>query len=172
MWCKNSAKIIEVLTKVLCTSVTNLVILAWPADELSQCQTRPLMHVAGVLGCCAPVFNITTQGENHSYNTRQSDQIRTNRTRTHFADNRLKIYLPIRINSVPTTLLKKIATHSIHGFSSSVKRYYIGNYSNTCSIPNCYICQRVWKLPCLKLDRGNSHYLIILLHYTLRRLNT
>ena len=52
-------------------------------------------------------FNITTQFENHSYNTRQSDQIRTNRTRARFADNELKIYLPPLINSVPTTLLKK-----------------------------------------------------------------
>ena len=105
-------------------------------------------YLRGTLPSYFYSFNITTQGENHSYNTHQSDQIRTNRTRTHFADNRLKTYLPILFNSVPTTLLKKTATHSIRGFSSSVKRYYIGNYSNTCSIPNGYICQRVWKLPC------------------------
>ena len=111
-------------------------------------------------------FNITTQGENHSYNTHQSDQNRTNRTRTRFADNRLKIYLPPLINSVPTTLLKNITTHSIHGFSSSIKRYYIGNYSNTCSIPNCYICQRAWKL--LYLKRNKAIFISFSFHYTIR----
>ena len=116
-------------------------------------------YLRGTLPSYFYSFNITTQGENHSYNTRQSDQIRTNRTRTHFADNRLKIYLPPLINSVPTTLLQKIATHSIHGFSSSIKRYYIGNYSNTCSIPNCYICQRTWKLLYLKHNKAIFHFI-------------
>ena len=111
-------------------------------------------------------FNITTQGENHCYKTRQSDQIRTNRTSTHFANNRLKIYLPPLINSVPTILLQKIAIHSIHGFSSSIKRYYIGNYSNKCSIPNCYICQRAWKLLCLKRNKAIS--ISFSFHYTIR----
>ena len=124
-------------------------------------------YLRGTLPSYFYCFNITTQGENHSYNTRQSDQIRTNRTRTHFADKRLKIYLPPLINSVPTTLLHKIATHSIHGFSSSIKRYYIGNYSNTCSIPNCYICQRAWTLLCLKHNKAIFHFFFISLHYTL-----
>ena len=65
-------------------------------------------YLRGTLPSYFYSFNITAQGENHSYNTRQSDQIWTNRTRTHFADNRLKIYLPPLINSVPTTLLKKL----------------------------------------------------------------
>ena len=116
-------------------------------------------YIRGTLPSYLYSFNITTQGENHSYNTRQSDQIRTNRTRTHFADNRLKIHLPPLINSVPTTYQQKIATHSIHGFSSSIKRYYIGNYSNTCSIPNCYICQRTWKLLCLKHNKAIFHFI-------------
>ena len=37
-------------------------------------------------------FNIVTQGSQHSYNTRQSEQIRTEPTRAEYCDNRLKYF--------------------------------------------------------------------------------
>ena len=40
----------------------------------------------------------------------------------------------------------KTAAHSIHEFSSNIKRYFIENFINAHSIPMCYICKRVWKL--------------------------
>ena len=38
-------------------------------------------------------FQITTQGYHHHYNTRHSDQIHVERTRTLYADKRVRIYL-------------------------------------------------------------------------------
>ena len=72
-------------------------------------------------------FNIVTQGSQHSSNTRQSEQIRTERTRAEYCDNRLRIFLPYLINTVPLHLLEKISTHSIQRFSSGIK-----STSSTC----------------------------------------
>ena len=85
-------------------------------------------------------FNITTQGSTHEHNTRYRDDLRAERTRTVLADKRLKIFLPKLINKVPLPLLQKIATHSIQGFSFNIKRSFILDYENECSIPHCYVC--------------------------------
>ena len=50
-------------------------------------------------------FNFTTQGSHHSYDTRSSEQLRTDRTRAEFCDNRIRIFLPKVINSTPANLL-------------------------------------------------------------------
>ena len=39
---------------------------------------------------------------------------------------------------------KKIATHSLQGFSANITKYFIYKYSDICSIANCYICRRRW----------------------------
>ena len=87
-------------------------------------------------------FNIVTQGSQHTYNTRQSEQIRTERTRAEYCDNRLRIYLPGLVNSAPLHLLERIATHSIQGFSFGIKYHFLNSYPTECSIVNCYICHR------------------------------
>ena len=89
-------------------------------------------------------FQITTQGSHHHYNTRHSDQIHVERTRTLYADERVRIYLRTLVNSIPIPLLQKIATHSLQGFSSNITKYFIHEYSDICSIANCYICHRRW----------------------------
>ena len=40
-------------------------------------------------------FQITTQGSHHHYNTRHSDQIHVERTRTLYADKRVRIYISL-----------------------------------------------------------------------------
>ena len=87
-------------------------------------------------------FNIVTQGSQHTYNTRQSEQIRTECTQAEYCDNRLRIYLPGLVNSVPLHLLERIATHSIQGFSFGIKYHFLNSYPTECSIVNCYICHR------------------------------
>ena len=62
-----------------------------------------------------------------------------------FCDNRIRIFLPKVINSTPTNLLQKIGTHSLQGFSSNIKRHILDEYTEICSVANCYICQRTWK---------------------------
>ena len=79
-------------------------------------------------------FNLTTQGSHHSYDTRSSEQIRTNRTRAEFYDNRITLFLPMFINSTPANLLQKITTHSLQGFSSSIKRYILDEYTEIYSV--------------------------------------
>ena len=87
-------------------------------------------------------YNIETQGAHHSHDTRQQNQLRTNLTRTKYADNTLRNHLPVLVNDTPLHIFQKITTNSIYGFSSSVKQYYLNIYRIDCSIPNCYVCHR------------------------------
>ena len=72
-------------------------------------------------------INTVTQASQHSYNTRQSEQIRTERT-------------PSLVNSVPFHLLERIAIHRIQGFSFGIEYHFLNLYPTECSIVNCYIC--------------------------------
>ena len=67
-------------------------------------------------------FRILTQGTHHNYDTRNRDQIHIDWTRTQCADKRVRIYLPTVLNSTPTALLEKIATHSLQGFALNLKK--------------------------------------------------
>ena len=87
-------------------------------------------------------FALHTQGSTHDYNTRQRDDIRTNRTRINLTEKCLRNYLPKTINSIPNHILNRIDTHSIEGFASAVKHYLISKYSIECQDENCYVCQR------------------------------
>ena len=87
-------------------------------------------------------FNIVTQGPQHSYSTRQSEQIRTECTRAEYCDSRLRIFLPYLIDRVLLHLLERTLTHSIQGFSSGIKSHFLNLYPTECSIANCYICHR------------------------------
>ena len=79
-------------------------------------------------------FKLTTQGSHHSYNTRSSEQNKTN--------NRIRLFLPKVINSTLANMLQKIATHSLQGFSTHIKSYHLDEYTEISSVANCYICQR------------------------------
>ena len=61
-------------------------------------------------------FQITTQSSHHHYNTRHSDQIHVERTRTLYADKRVRIYLPNLVNSIPIPLLQKNCYSQSPGF--------------------------------------------------------
>ena len=87
-------------------------------------------------------FKITPQGDTHSYNTKNSGQLHIKSTRTEYAGKRLRIYLPILINDIPTELLAAIATHSLQDFTKIAKKFLMDQYTLVCSIPGCYICAR------------------------------
>ena len=61
-------------------------------------------------------FQITTQGSHHHYNTRHSDQIHVERTRTLYADKIVRIYLPNLVNTIPIPLLQKNCNSQSPGF--------------------------------------------------------
>ena len=76
-------------------------------------------------------FNLHTQGSTHDYNTRQRDDIRTNRVRINLTE---KCYSPKMINYIPNQIWNLINTHSIEGFASAVKYHLISKYGLECQI--------------------------------------
>ena len=67
-------------------------------------------------------FNIRTHKNKVTcIHTRNSGQLHIERTRTEYADQRLRIYLPTLINDMPTELLATIATHSLQDFTKIAK---------------------------------------------------
>ena len=66
-------------------------------------------------------FQITTQGSHHYYNTRHSDQIHVDRTRTLYADKRVRIYLPKMVNSIPIPLLQKKLLRTVSRVSMNIQ---------------------------------------------------
>ena len=86
-------------------------------------------------------FNLHTQGSTHDYNTRQRDDIRTNRVRINLTEKCLRNYLTKTINSIPNQILNRIDTHSMEGFASAVKHHLISKYGLVCQNESCYVCQ-------------------------------
>ena len=115
-------------------------------------------------------FNIVTQGSQHTYNTRQSEQIRTESTRAEYCNNRLRIYLPGLVNSAPLHLLERIATHSIQGFSFGIKYHFLNSYPTECSSVNCHICHRIQREMICKFLFLTSDEVKVTSRHRLRRL--
>ena len=77
----------------------------------------------------------------HTYNTRNRSRPLTLRSRTTAAQKRLRAYLPQCLNTTPPDVKNKLETHSMNGFSTYFKYYYINRYNVVCNIPDCYICR-------------------------------
>jgi hypothetical protein len=52
----------------------------------------------------------------------------------------IKHRIPKLVNEAPNSILAKVNTHSLQGFTFYLKRTFISNYQVSCTIPNCYIC--------------------------------
>ena len=76
----------------------------------------------------------------HTYNTRNRNQPRFNTANTTSANVAMRFVVPSIISETPPCIIDKIYTHSICGYSSYIKKFLCNNYEETCSIPNCYIC--------------------------------
>ena len=78
----------------------------------------------------------------HNLNTRGQHNIHTTRVQHEFAKHSLRYTLPHTINNTPNIILNKIYTHSLHGFATYIKIFFIQTYNIVpCTIINCYICQ-------------------------------
>ena len=87
-------------------------------------------------------FHDILSAHTHSYLTRgRNDPVHTH-TRTSFAKNSVRNYLPRFLDDVPLLMIDKVDTHSFQGFSKYCKNNYINAYDETCNISNCYICSR------------------------------
>ena len=87
-------------------------------------------------------FNMHTQGSAHDYNTRQRDDVRTNRVHINLTEKCLRNYLPKTINYVPNQILIRIDTHSMDGLASAVKHHLISKYGLQCQDKSYYVYQR------------------------------
>ncbi len=44
------------------------------------------------------------------------------------------------VNDCPNSILDKINTHSLHGFSVYIKTHFLESYQENCTIMDCYVC--------------------------------
>ena len=78
----------------------------------------------------------------HEHNTRQIQDIQQPIAKHEFAKKCLRYYLPRTVNNTPDSILDKVNTHSLQGYSWYIKRHMLQNYQSACLIENCYICSR------------------------------
>ena len=86
------------------------------------------------------MFEIEIQ-PTHTYNTRHRNVPRLSRPNTLSAERALRYAVPKLVSQTPSHILDKITTHSISGYCHYIKKTMNEKYSDTCSIPNCYICK-------------------------------
>ena len=77
----------------------------------------------------------------HRYETR-NDLIKIPLISHKYAENCVRYRLALLLNQNNKTILEKVNTHSEFGFAMYLKNYYINNYSEVCSVPECSVCGR------------------------------
>ena len=76
----------------------------------------------------------------HTYLTRYREVPRYPLPSRQTTQNCIRYYIPSLISETPVNITEKINTHSYSGFSKYVKLFLAGKYSETCTIPNWYVC--------------------------------
>ena len=87
-------------------------------------------------------FRCVQRASIHDHETRFSSLIDSEQTRTVMAENCMRHHLVTVLNCTPNCILDKIATHSRQGFVFYVKRYYLNQLSNECTLRQCYVCNK------------------------------
>ena len=87
-------------------------------------------------------FDLVQRSNFYAYNIRTKNVLHTSRTYSKIGEKALRYILPRVINDTSLDILDKIYTHSIKGYISYIKLYFLNNYVNDCKIQNCYICNR------------------------------
>ncbi len=77
----------------------------------------------------------------HHYQTRRRNDFHVQTTHSSTAQNCIRYYIPKLLSTLPTRVAEKIHTHSYTGFCRYVKKYFVDQYSDSCSIKNCIIVQ-------------------------------
>ena len=86
---------------------------------------------------------LTSLSDIHQHNTRNKCSLLVPKVKHEFAKMTIRYDIPHLMNKSPSLILDKIHTHCLGGFSSYIKKCMINNYSDTCSLSNCYVCQRL-----------------------------
>ena len=114
-----------------------------------MCCTRKLLHfIIDMWTRTSRITSIplTSQRKDRFTTTILDNAIMCDWTRIKMTDKCLRNYLPEQLNSVPNIVSSKIYTHSLHGFSSAVKRFILVNYSTECTIAMCASSNTVFEV--------------------------
>ena len=76
----------------------------------------------------------------HSYETRQADELRVPAVRHEFAKGSITYRYPVIHNAMPDDFKDKALTQSFSGFKFYIKRNFIDAYPTTCDIQDCPSC--------------------------------
>ena len=81
-------------------------------------------------------FVYQTNLDLHKYNTRRGHRLHIPRINHAFAQLNIRHSVIQTVNSIPDNVSDKIRTHSLKGFSTYAKNYFISKYETTCEIAN------------------------------------
>ena len=85
---------------------------------------------------------VTPFRRNENYNTRLGMILNPIHCRLTLVSNTFRAKLPNTINSLEHRIIDKVNTHSLQGITRYYKRHLALQYTNPCSLPNCYSCQQ------------------------------
>ena len=93
---------------------------------------------------CPPYFLKFLQSDNrphqHNTRTRTNNNLQGININHEFANKSIQYNLIKEINAAPNTFKSKTQTHSLIGYTNYIKTTMINQYSEICSINNCYSC--------------------------------
>ena len=78
----------------------------------------------------------------HNYDTWIKNEIYIYKNKHEFAKKCLRHNLPFLLNNTPTIVKEKLNAHSLQGLAQYAKLYFLQNYQDSCTRPNCYICMQ------------------------------
>ena len=85
-------------------------------------------------------FKCNPRSSIHEHNTRYFSLIDPEGTRTVIAGNCIRHHLVTVLNNTPKCIIDNIDTHSLHGFSFHIKRYFFNQLTYECNLRECYVC--------------------------------
>ena len=121
---------------------------------LFKLTNSPTLEDLYVLQCCKLVHKkinqtlhpniakfLSTVNETHNYPTRHSHNIRPHRTSTNLSKQLLSIKVAPIWNALPEQL-KSATNISLPTFTNKLKEYLISKYPTSCTLNNCFVCNR------------------------------
>ena len=87
-------------------------------------------------------ITVTHNRDIHQYNTRQRNNVLVPNIQHEFARKCKRNQIYVFLNNSPKTIVDKINTHSLKGFSTYIKKYLIDGYKLLCTVYNFYTCNR------------------------------
>ncbi len=78
--------------------------------------------------------------ETHDHATRISHKIHQPRCKHAFAKSCIHSDIPLIVNNCPNSILDKIFTHSLQGFSGYIRAHFLQSYQEHCTLVDCYVC--------------------------------